>query len=166
MYKYQEILEEKLIILKEYVKQKNMECDKTMVRDYLMKIKISNKGEFNLYYKPSKNKFTPQQATLDSEVYRDIVEFIENGWVLDSKNKFKSDSYKKVDKENNAKIKKVIYLRNVYEVISKYKDCNIEFEDLINAIKEVCTEEEYKYIKNNDFNFDSLEKITLGYISN
>lgn len=106
MYKYQEILEEKLIILKEYVKQKNMECDKTMVRDYLMKIKISNKGEFNLYYKPSKNKFTPQQATLDSEVYRDIVEFIENGWVLDSKNKFKSDSYKKVDKENNAKIKK------------------------------------------------------------
>ena len=165
VYKCQEILEEKLIILKEYIGKKNMECDKTKVSDYLMKIKVSDKGEFDLYYKPSKKKFTPKLGTLDEDIYKEIVDFIEGGWIIENIDKNDS-SYIEVNKEDNKKRKQILYLKNVYEIISKYKDNNIEYDQLINAIKQVCTKEEEEYIEYHNLNFDSLQKITLRYINN
>lgn len=169
MYKFQEVLEEKLSILKEYMNKKNLECEKVMVRDYLMKIKVSDKGKFDLYYKPSKDRFTLQQGTLDLEIYKEIVTFIEGGWIIENTNNNESNNksaYIEVKKEDSRKIKDIMYLEKVYEVIYKYKNYDIEYEELINAIKKVCTKEEEKYIENNDFTFDSLQNITLRYIKN
>lgn len=165
MYKCQEILEEKLIILKEYIGKKNMECDKIMVRDYRMRIKISDEGHFDLNYSPNKKRFTPQQGTLDANIYKEIVDFIEGGWIIESIDNNES-SYVEVKKDDNKKRKKIVYLKKIYEVISKYKDNNIEYDPLINAIKQVCTKEEEEYIESNNLNFDSLQKIILRYINN
>lgn len=186
MYQYEDILEEKLIILKEYLSLKGLSCEKVLNRDYLIKIRVNNKGEFNLYYKPKKNKFTIVNQNLDNEVLGDIEEFIDSGWNLNQHDletiKYNELEIKKDIEEENSTIqindineteikldnktrKNILNLKKVYEVISKYKNCNIEFEDLIKAINKVCNEEERKILINDDVTFTQLEGITLRYIS-
>lgn len=160
MYEHEELLRKKFEIIKTFIESKGNTCEIDLIRDYLLQINVNGNMKFKVYYKAKKNSFSVQfiNGFDDEKLKDDIKQFIYDGFLDKISKQEKEEVIVKI-KEKNLK-----RLSNVYNKISKYRDCNIEYTPLIKELFNVCTEQEKVEIENNKYNFHKLEDIVRRYV--
>lgn len=172
MYECEDILKEKFNLIKDFLESQGSKCEIDLVRNYMIQIEVNSNTKFKLHYSPKKNTFKPEFVkSFDKSIEEEIRRFIDGDGLVKSivdkedKNKAKEDRKEAIKVRNKLiKEKDKRKLKKIYSKLEQYKDCNIEFEPLIDALMKVCTEEEKKQIQENRYNFDKLEEITRGHI--
>lgn len=158
MSQYKDILEEKFNLIKYFLEEKGIISNIDLVRDYMIQIKLNNNTKFKLHYSPKKNTFKPEFISgFDVHIEKEIKLFIDEGGLIKSR-------VNKEDMLTALKEKDKRRLIQIYNKILEYKDCNIEYDPLINALNKVCKKEEIKEIEINKNDFEKLEIIVRRYI--
>lgn len=139
-----------------FLEEKDIQIVRTKSIQYGINISLGKEGNFSLYHGSKGYKIViPQKNGITENLKNEIEQFIKSGFILDSE---------KLTKEEIKIIQKKKFLIKVYNILKKYEGYGLATNQLQETIEILCTEDEKKYMAENNYSFESIEKIAKKYM--